>query len=491
MDTYIPMSRRFERGFDMTQQHKRFDSLVFPEDANAHYTYVDMDELAEDTKALKDLIEDFLSGQKHRLDVLDAYSKGNNHSILSGRRRLEADKSDYRTRHNWGGYISNYITGYIMGKPVTFSSYAGEDITAVEDINHINDLGSLNFELAYDASRFGRAFELIQRNEAGEDKIYQIDPREIFVVRSADVEQKIIGAVHLPIFNGQVHLTVYTADEIIEYAPFRPETMQLRETGRKKHFYLDVPVVEWFNNRFRQGDFENEIPLIDAYDSAQSDTANYMSDLNDALLVINGDISGAGLSHDDVAKMKEANYLVLESGVGADGRQTSTKAEYIYKQYDVSGTEAYKTRLMNDIYKLSQIPNLDDDRFYSGQSGVALQYKMIGLEQKRATKESFYEKALRRRYRLIANIHGELSDVQIDPDDLIFTFHPNIPEDIWAEVEKYIAAGGMLSQSTLAELSSFTDYDTESERLAIEAIRPDADDSDLSFFTQDRLVGDE
>ena len=33
-------------------------------------------------------------------------------------------------------------------------------------------------------------------------------------------------------------------------------------------------------------DFEKVIPLIDLYDNAQSDTANYMSDLNDAMLLV-------------------------------------------------------------------------------------------------------------------------------------------------------------------------------------------------------------
>ena len=38
------------------------------------------------------------------------------------------------------------------------------------------------------------------------------------------------------------------------------------------------------------GDFEKVIPLIDLYDNAQSDTANYMSDLNDAMLLVIGNM---------------------------------------------------------------------------------------------------------------------------------------------------------------------------------------------------------
>ncbi len=42
-----------------------------------------------------------------------------------------------------------------------------------------------------------------------------------------------------------------------------------------------MPIIEYLNDQFKQGDFENVISLIDLYDQAQSDTANYMTDLNE------------------------------------------------------------------------------------------------------------------------------------------------------------------------------------------------------------------
>jgi len=67
-----------------------------------------------------------------------------------------------------------------------------------------------------------------------------------------------------------------------------------------------VPVVEWQNNRERSGDWEKGIPIIDAYDAAESDTANYMSDLNDAMLVIKGDVESTGMNASDIMKMKHS-----------------------------------------------------------------------------------------------------------------------------------------------------------------------------------------
>ncbi|HZK00771.1 MAG TPA: phage portal protein, partial [Tissierellaceae bacterium] len=330
------------------------------------------------------------------------------------------------------------------------------DVTDIKEIHADNDVDTLNYDLAYDASRYGRGFELHYRDEDNKDVIALVEPFEMFVIRIADVTKEIIGAVHCPIYNGRVHLSIYTDDNIIKYDPFKPEAINLLGEDKKPHQYGIVPVVEWWNNRYRLGDFESQISLIDAYDSAQSDTANYMSDLNDAMLVIEGDVQSTGLGMSDFKTMKDANMLILESGMSADGKERKLSAGYIYKQYDVEGTEAYKQRLLKDYFKLCNVPNLDDEKFLT-QSGIALQYKLLGLRQIQTSKEGYFTKALRRRYKLIENIHKELNDTEIQANALTFTFHPNIPEDIWAEVEQFIKAGGDISQETLIELASFTD----------------------------------
>lgn len=502
---YIPKAYQFEWDMDVENAPKRTDVIAFEEDANDHYIYHDMNELVNTEQGKKDLramIDNFFSSQVERLDVLEGYSRGQNANVLTGRRRLEEDKADYRVSHNWGGYITNFTTGYVISNPVTISYKGSDDDQGTNDlqdvmlINEMNDIDPLNYELGYDTARYGRAFEMHYRDEEG-DKIVLIDVDEMFVIRSATVTKEIIGAVYLPIYNDKLHVQVFTDTHIIKYKPSEKSNPSLEEADkewrdgvqiapRREHYYGMVPVVEWWNNRFRQGDFEANLSLMDAYDAAQSDTANYMSDLNDALLVIAGDLESAGLSASDAIEMKKANMLLLESGIGFDGKQTSLTADYIYKQYDVNGTEAYKNRLLNDIYKLSLIPNLDDQRFGNADSGIALKQKMVSLDQLRATKESFYAKALRRRYKLIENVHKELKEEEIDADSLTFTFHPNMPEDIWAEIKAYMDSGGMLSQQTLRENTKFTTHKQEDERLIVESLGLGASQEEIRHALEGR-----
>lgn len=464
----------FEHGID-TVNKSRSDSLYFGSISNEQFRYASSDELLNTDngkKVFRGMIETFFNSQQKRLKVLSSYAKGDNYSILSGHRRLDNEKADYRVRHKWGGYISSFATNYVIGNPVSIGILEGAEKKQLETIQEIewnNDINALNGDLALDASIYGRAFEYHFRDKDGADRVVLINPLEMFVVRDLTVEQNIILAVHLPVFADKVNMTVYTKDQVITYKPYSTNAVRLIVNTTTKHEYKDVPVVEWWNNRYRMGDFESEISLIDAYDAGQSDTANYMSDLNDAMLLIKGDLDALGLSASDIAKMKDANTLLLQTGISANGQQTSADAGFIYKQYDVQGTEAYKNRLANDIHRFSRIPNLEDDRFNATSSGIALLYKMIGLEQVRKNKETYFTKALRRRYELISNIHKAINKPLIEASKLTFTFHPNIPQDVWNEIKAYIEAGGVVSQETLMNNASFTDYKTEQERILKES----------------------
>jgi SPP1 family phage portal protein len=449
----------------------RNDNLIFDNKANEIFRYSNADELLnteKGRKALRNMLNVFFDLQIKRLKVLKTYAHGDNYSIITGNRRLDKEKADYRVRHKWGGYISNFATNYVLGNPVTIGVMENtneQQLETVKDIEWQNDIDFLNNDLAFDTSVYGRAFEYHFRDENNIDRVVLIDPLEMFVIRDLTVEQNMIVAVHIPKYDDNIVMTVYTHDEIITFKPFKTGSIRLMVEDVTKHSYSDVPVVEWWNNRYRQGDFESELSLIDAYDASQSDTANYMSDLNDAMLVIKGDLDSIGLKAKEAAKMKESNMLFLQTGTNMNGSQTTADANYIYKQYDVNGVEAYKNRIANDIHRFSRIPNLEDDRFNATQSGIALLYKMIGLEQVRKSKEIYYTKALRRRYELISNIHKVINAPLIEADKLTFTFHPNIPQDVWTEIKTYIESGGEISQETLMNNASFTDFKTENERL--------------------------
>lgn len=159
---------------------------------------------------------------------------------------------------------------------------------------------------------------------------------------------------------------------------------------------------------------------------------------------------------------KDANvfHLVPPEYTTMDEKTTegNVDARYIYKEYDVSGVEAYKDRISRNIHMFTNTPDMTDENFGGNQSGEAMKYKLFGLEQRTAIKEGLFRKGLRRRYKLIGqimSINRELNSGAIQ--DLTFTFTRNIPKSVKDEMDMYLQAGGQISQQSLMSLVSFID----------------------------------
>lgn len=111
------------------------------------------------------------------------------------------------------------------------------------------------------------------------------------------------------------------------------------------------------NNKLAIGDFELQIPLIDAYNALMSDRITDKEQFIDAILAIYGtllsdeDESGTEEEDQNIKKAKERlkKYKVLEM-------PDTAKAEYLTRTFDESGVEILKKAIEQDIHKFSHIP---------------------------------------------------------------------------------------------------------------------------------------
>lgn len=476
-----PKVNEFEYGPDGPYEvNKSFQQIYGPE-ANFSFRAPSADEFLDDAVKLRELIMEHKQNQCPRLAALDKYSKARNDGIYNDdSRRVEEGKSDHRAAHNFGKIITIFDVGYNTGIPVKKTA-DDEKITAIiAEFDKANDIEDLDSELWRDVSKYGRAYELQYRSKNDEDKIVISNVFETFVVYSTSVDREPLFAVRYPKYRaGAVEMTtvyVYTDAEIIEYEPTAMATLNLREKGRSPHSFGEVPVTEYFSDRYRQGSYEDVIPIIDLYDAAQSDTANYMTDLNEATLVIYGDINLAQFKVEDIIAMRKANLLLLKNGTNPDGSKSAIDAKYVYKQYDVQGTEAYKERMQKDIHKISFVPDLTDISFSGNQSGEAMKYKLFGFQQWSKTRQRAFKKGLMRRYRLLLNIKNAVKEADnSDLKGLTFTFTPNLPKAILEELKALVDAGVDFSQETLLGLASFIDdVKTEIDRMQKEG-KPDGE----------------
>lgn len=411
--------------------------------ARDHFILEDIKEL--DEERLLELIQEHEQTQVPRLKELLDYFENVNHGILK-RKDRDSNLSDVRACHPYASYITGFTVAYISGEGIKVTA---KDKTMQERIQNLN-FDKLNLQTLLNTSIYGRAYELVYRNEDGIDKAASLDPKQCFIIYDDTVETKPIAGVRYRLNKeNQYIVDLYTDTHIIRY--LQNDTSKLDEVERVEHFYKECPMIECSNNEFRQGDFEKVIDLIDLYDYAQSDMANYSVDLNNAMLVILGDMK---LELKDAIAMKNKNVLLLEPAIDEYGHYSNCDAKYIYKQYDVQGTEAYKKRIQRDIHKFTNTPDMNDEDFAGNQSGESMRYKLFGLEQLRVIKQTLFTECARKRYSLILGLRSITQSNSFNIEDLEFTFTPNIPKSFYEEVKAFIELGGQLSQETILTLFS-------------------------------------
>ncbi|XJS09856.1 phage portal protein [Aerococcaceae bacterium WGS1372] len=416
--------------------------------------------------------------QAPRIRELYDYAEGNNHTVLEGEsRRLEQDATDTRAVHNFGKSVATFNSGYIAGNPIQINYINQKIHDGLQEIARANDFNELHRNLIWDLTICGRAYDITYRTEDDKTKVRRLDPMETFVIFDNTLSDHSLCGVRYystnPFGDASINVEIYTDHNIKTY---EMKSNALHEIDSSDNLFGEVQITEYKRNLIGMGAYETELDLFDLYDAAQSDTANYMKDLSDAILFISGRMEfPEGMSELEKAEwlagMKRARLILGQPEVDHErGISGTIDAKYLYKQYDVAGTEAYKDRIANDIHKFTNMPDLTDEKFGGNRSGESMKYKLFGLDQERMTTESLFRKGLTRRIELIVNIESLGSGWEsFDPTQLTITFTPNKTLSELDVINTARNMFGMTSDLTVLEqLSKATGIDAEDELERIE-----------------------
>lgn len=479
MSNNISAVPRTENGKAATLYEK--NRYRFHENCNEVYEVGSLDELTP--SVLLEFIRKHHEEQVPRLDELDDYYEVKNPTIFK-RKEREPHLSDVRLAHGYAKYISSFIQGYLVGNPINVK-HEDEDINKkIQELNKIFKADRLNADITLDMSIYGRAYDMTYRNKKDQDKVVKLDPLQTFVIYDDTVEHEPLAGVRYKRNKEKLYeVEMYTDKEIFYFVQNGKELEESKPA--ETHYFGEAPITEYSNNRFRQGDFESVLDLIDAYDAAESDMSNYMTDLNNAMLVMWGNLK---IDLTEAKKMKDKNTLLLLPETDIDGKSTGeVGAKYIYKQYDVTGVEAYKKRLQNDIHRFTNTPDMTDEKFSGMSSGESMKYKLFGLDQVRADKETRMIDGMIRRYRLLFNLKSTAQELSgVDANNLEFIFTPNIPRAFYEELKAFVDAGGRLSQETLLTLLALVKNPEEEMR----KLKEETEELNRGFSADSILLGD-
>ncbi len=398
-------------------------------------------------------IEDNAGEAANRKKLADYYI--GNQAILS-RTMVDATKPNNKVVNPYANYITDIMVGYFMGEPVSYNSEEIELLNSLTAIYNYNDEAAENSELAKDASIYGTAYELLYLDDNADIRFKKVSAEGCIPVYDNTVEEDLLFFIRyydekdILTGNTKTFVEVYSKTYIQQWEKSIAGMLLLDE---QQHQFNAVPIIVYCNNEEELGDYETVIPLIDAYDKIQSDSVNDMEYFADAYLALTG---VDGLEADDVANMKENRVITLPEG---------SAAQWLIKTINDTYVENLKNRIDSDIHKFSKTPPMTDENFAANASGVAMKYKLMGLENTTSKKERSFKKGLQRRIELICNMLSIMGS-EYDYRAINLTFKRNIPANLVEMADVVNKVGHLLSKETQVGLLPIdVDYEAEKKRI--------------------------
>ena len=369
---------------------------------------------------------------------------------------------DNQVHSNFASMIVHNATNYFIGKPVTHSysdAFKNSQLdTYLNDLNRKNSEKKENKILAKDGSIYGIGYELVNFDKNKNLYFKRLNPLNTFMVVNDFIFEEPVAVItyNTQVINNKLIKKgyCYTADKIYEI--FNGQgTFTI--TDEVPNVFNQMPVILYPNNDEWTGDFEFVTELLNAYNKLMSCSFDDFESIANALLVL----YNALLDEEQKEGLKKSRVISLLSNDG----QNEVKAEYIYKKLDTASFKEIRAAIKEDIVTITNVPDLNDKNFAGNQSGVAISYKLIGFENLRADKQTYFDDALLQRYTLIGK--NPLKSFEVGDGDIKNTFYQNLPKNIEKDLQvaQLYSEGVMSLESTLDEMEVVDNTEEEMQKL--------------------------
>lgn len=203
-----------------------------------------------------------------------------NHKILNRSKK----KANNKVVCNHAKDITDTATGYFINEPIAYSSYDESNdamIDKLTDAFDLADVDDVDSENAHDMSVCGVAYEYVYIKEGTtEIALKTLEPDHTFMVYDDTIEQNLLFGVYYYRFKDAItgkycyRATIGTQNYVYQMILECNNGTHGQMISMEPHYLGNVPIIEYRNNKLRIGDFEQQIPLIDAYNTLMSDRVN-------------------------------------------------------------------------------------------------------------------------------------------------------------------------------------------------------------------------
>lgn len=353
-------------------------------------------------------------------------------------------------------YMRNLVDSYVgyMAAPGHISYSSQQDIEDIMDILRYNDYQTEDADFLLNALIYGTAAELMYVDALGKTRFKQINPTQCFGVYDDSLSGDLIYFVRFYKINDWDYSDNYCVDV---YSDTNIKKYSMTGMNGELHFIEEIPhyFAQCPANIFSLPDekslFDCVMSLQDSVNELLSGEIDDFSAFCDAYLCL----EGVDADIDDINAMKESRVMLVPTGA---------KAYYLTKSANDSQVENILKRIHDSIYRIAQCPDFSSETFVGGvSSGIAIQYRLTGMENRAAIIEGAMKKALQRRVEIICGIASLAMGEEVFRD-IEIQFKRNIPADETAKINLINALKGTVSDQTLlGQLDFITDVNAELE----------------------------
>lgn len=380
-------------------------------------------------------------------------------------------------------YISDTKSSYVAGIPPAYSCDE-DDLKGKEiiDLYRAQIKPQLDQDLVSICSRYGLAFEacFCEATIGGSGSVSlvpksaavspldgfvaydeSLDPDSVFgAIHYVEVDDKMVVTHYLDIYDDRVKQRFKLSGEgdTSSWTKIGPETV---------HGFDRVPIIEYRNNPDMTGDFQSILPLQKALNEILSDRVKDKNRFASAIMVGKG--IALGDTDDEVdesmGRIKDQEYLSVPR---------DASLEYLVKTFDESSVQILVDYIKGEMHKISGIPDMTDEQFAANSSGVAIQYKLLSLNNLAQSLVTQFQMGFLRRCKLYSYVL--FGDNGANVDHMTITFRFNAPADSSYDVQtmQMYVQNGAMSVRTMIENNPFVD-DVSEEMERITAEKDDAD----------------
>ena len=396
---------------------------------------------------------------RFRLDIHPKLRKRKNYydgvQQILNKSYADESKPCNKTVINYCKNIADSYCGY-LATPGYISYSSDEDIEEVMDILRYNDYQAEDADFLLNALIYGVGAELMYIDNNGHTRFRLIDPTQCFGVYDDSLTSDLMYFVRMYKASDWDESDTYFvdvySDNDIKHYKMSGENGYIEFIKEEPHYFSQCP-ANIFHLPDERSIFDCVLGLQDAANEILSSEIDDYSAFCDAYLTL----IGVDADAEDVASMKQNRVLLLPDGA---------TASWLTKSASDAQVENILKRIHDSIYRIAQCPDFSSETFVGGvSSGIAIRYRLTGMETRAGKIEAEMKKALQRRIEIISGIAslklGEevFRDINID-------FKRNIPSDNTDIVNLVNALKGTVSDKTLLGLLPMVDdVDAELEAL--------------------------